>query len=665
MSQYGSNAPPGTYVPPGQGTPNQGQQQHGFQQSHKPGGAFGQMMNQAVTTGKPMFDKLSKTITSKLGNKPSTGLAQHQQSYPNYQNQLAQPSQNPGYQQQGQAFSPQPQQQPWQQPQVPGTYPPSQQQSPYQHSNYATPVSGYSGQSNYFPPQMPQSPYPQVSQTPQQPPNPTGYGLAQPVQAGNSGLYAQTQAQQGQYGQGQPQGQYQNQLLQSGSDGQQTGVIGGSQAPGPPQYVQSAHVPDGSPAIPAQSKPQSPYGYPPQPPPQQTSQPVQPQFGHPHPGHEQTPPTAPQQQSPHPTASPQPNHPVPSTSVKQEPQQQEHWNPTPPLSFQGQQLDQFRPTSVSPPPPLHIKSKPQSPLAASPQQPQPPRPASQHSASQPSISEFIAELPADMGELSLMKTNPHGSSASGQAMPYQAFQPSSAHAGSPSPRHSIPRRAVSITNVPFADPWRFADPVTELPTREFYALADLVFETLDRKFEPRNTGMLEAPKVLGSWVELTDDASRLYTYKSYSAFAKMWTLEGIPHFMVPCQPALNPLWTYNQHTHAQDLKLTTEISSPSTTYPSYMPALNRAGWYKFFFLEIMHEPDSIDKLLQTHCSDSYRPGVLNHPDLGKREKTESPALHARAGEIQTTAIMRVCSETKNAMMADPDAHAQSFGFGSR
>jgi hypothetical protein len=44
-----------------------------------------------------------------------------------------------------------------------------------------------------------------------------------------------------------------------------------------------------------------------------------------------------------------------------------------------------------------------------------------------------------------------------------------------------------------------ADPSTELPTREFYIIADLIFDALDRRYEPVNTGLLEASKMLESW----------------------------------------------------------------------------------------------------------------------------------------------------------------------
>lgn len=64
---------------------------------------------------------------------------------------------------------------------------------------------------------------------------------------------------------------------------------------------------------------------------------------------------------------------------------------------------------------------------------------------------------------------------------------------------------MSTSGQPLADPWRFVDPVTDLPTREFYILADLLFDALNRKFEPQNSGLLEGPKALASWVGLTED----------------------------------------------------------------------------------------------------------------------------------------------------------------
>lgn len=149
----------------------------------------------------------------------------------------------------------------------------------------------------------------------------------------------------------------------------------------------------------------------------------------------------------------------------------------------------------------------------------------------------------------------------------------------------------------------------------------------------------------------TDSHAELFSYNAYSAFAKLWTLQGIPHVLVPCQPSLAPTWNFNPHSHAHELKLTSVIAH-ATTHTTYIPALNRAGWYKFFFLEMMHGPDNINKLMPALCFETYKPGVLHHPELTKRDKAEAPALQARAAEVQAMAINQVCTEIKAAMLAD-------------
>jgi hypothetical protein len=119
-----------------------------------------------------------------------------------------------------------------------------------------------------------------------------------------------------------------------------------------------------------------------------------------------------------------------------------------------------------------------------------------------------------------------------------------------------------------------------------------------------------------------------------------------------------PTWNFNQHIHAHDVKVITQPPTHASTYATYMPALNRAGWYKFFFLETVHAPDDIGEILASFCSDTYKPGVLNHPDLNKRNRAENTGLQARAGEIQTYAIARVCEETKLDMAADPNVEME-------
>ncbi|KAF2678549.1 hypothetical protein K458DRAFT_394826 [Lentithecium fluviatile CBS 122367] len=658
MSQYPSMPPPGAYVPPNQNQgappppPQQQQQQQqqqphygGYQQQtpspygapaapygapasgHKPTNALGQAFNQAMTTGKPMLNKLGKTISSRLGSKPSGhGAPQHLESYQNYQ-QHQQQAHPPSYQ--NQQYNP--------------------QQSPFSQPSYGSPASANSGQSNYFPQQAPQTPNPQAppqQAAQQQPPAAPGYNPNVFAQGGTAGSPAQGPPPYGQGNPGQPpqpaqspqpqaQGQPPQGPPQAPSEqysGQQTGVVGGPAQPPPtnpqsPQNQQQQWAPPTTQAaspVPPQQQPQSfnsaasPVSQPPQPQPFNPAAPPQ-QYG---------------------AAPPVPVHPS---------QQQQQWTATSPVSPQLESAG-FQPIPpVSPPPQLANSQPPNPNVPPEPQQPhQPPTPASQTAPPQASPTEFVAELPADLGNLSIVEDSkpqrpPSVSSVPGSA--YQAYRPSGSQSASPRPGFTVPRRAVSTSSQAIADPWRLADPATELPTREFFIIADIIFDALDRNFEPRDTGLLEASKLLESWKVqgFEDDAARLFTHDSYIAFARLWSLEEIPHLMVPQESALAPRWNFQQQSHAQELKIPMSVLSNTIT-PTYMPALNRAGFYKYLFLTMMHEPDKLEQMLNAYCGDTYKPGVLNQPDVQKRDKTPLPGLAAQATAIETAALSCVCQE---------------------
>ncbi len=154
---------------------------------------------------------------------------------------------------------------------------------------------------------------------------------------------------------------------------------------------------------------------------------------------------------------------------------------------------------------------------------------------------------------------------------------------------------------------------------------------------------------------LANEALVFFSYENYSAFGKLWSLEGIPHIMVPCHPSLMPTWNFSQHSHAQEVKLLAEPPSAMSTYATYMPALPRASFYKWIFLELCANPDEIGDMIAAFCSDTYKPGVLNQPDLNKRDRAENAVLKGKALKIQKYSIDRVCHETEAAMANDLDA----------
>ena len=114
--------------------------------------------------------------------------------------------------------------------------------------------------------------------------------------------------------------------------------------------------------------------------------------------------------------------------------------------------------------------------------------------------------------------------------------------------------------------------------------------------------------------------------------------------MVPIQPSLMPTWNFQTQIHAQELKIQDDSGLATVSYPTYMPALNRAGWYKYLFINVLHQPEELEKMLNTFCADTYKPNILNHPDIQKRDKNEPVGLVSRATAISTMAVSRVCEE---------------------
>lgn len=771
------------------------------------------MYKQAVSTGKPMLNKLGKSISSKLGNKDKHQAPQHLESYQSYQGyqQQQQLGQNPY---QSSTYSPQPQQ-------------PPQQWGQQQTLNYGSPASASPGQANYFGQQQQQPPVP--GQTASQ------YG-------GHQGAATQLQQTQSQHG---------------SFSGQQMGVTSTPQTPSqssvnrmslssppvvpPHPNQQPGQNPSPAPSQNQQFQPgqqqQSPSPAPSQTQPFTTTPPPQQYGGGPNttilpnqshqqltplqqlqqhqqnmqqqqlqqqqPMHQQqatVPPQFPQQMQQQQGApqqfQQQPSYPQQhQQSFQQNPQQFEQQNsasqygnvsplmspaqpavPVPTVSPlpQGAQAtppsQQMQPPQHSQSPPLPQNGQGQPPdlshtsgPAAGEQGNQQPQSTVQiqeqsaaFNASAP--TQFIAELPADMGNLNI-SDNVSASQASGQeqqhlpsgpqpnASSYQAFQPPNSEqqatmsmpqqnpmsyqafqpapqaqqpgafkpeprehhtaAFTPEPRDqhtaafqpmprehqhgnvmpqpapapyqafqagsspslpgpqgfSIPRRAVSTTGQPVPDQWRIWDPTSEQPTPEFFLFADLVFDALDCKYEPKNTGLLEACKIVATFdlLGISYEVKDWFSHDSHKAFCKLWSLAGIPHMLLPYQPTLVPQWDFQTPQHNHTLMIPPTFPQADSPSPAYMPVINRAGWYKSFFMDVVADPSYMDKMVCSFAWDTYRPGIT-HPDLERRDKSHDKSpLTERAMQVRGL-WERVCKETAAAIQAEKDAqtaaHAQ-------
>jgi hypothetical protein len=123
--------------------------------------------------------------------------------------------------------------------------------------------------------------------------------------------------------------------------------------------------------------------------------------------------------------------------------------------------------------------------------------------------------------------------------------------------------------------------------------------------------------------------------------------------MVPCEAALTPIWNFSPLSHAQHVRVG---ESSRASQAKYMPALNRAGWYKFFFVDAMRAPEELGNVMAAVCADRCQAGTVDGPDLNKLDRRAIPALRARAGEMRAYAISQACEETRAAMDADATRH---------
>lgn len=76
-------------------------------------------------------------------------------------------------------------------------------------------------------------------------------------------------------------------------------------------------------------------------------------------------------------------------------------------------------------------------------------------------------------------------------------------------------------------------------------------------------------------------------------------------------------------------------------------------------MTMMEDPESLEKMLTGFCADTYKPGILNQPDLQKRDRTPLPGLAAQATALQNAAVSRVCEEMAAVMQVNQAQQTQS------
>lgn len=149
--------------------------------------------------------------------------------------------------------------------------------------------------------------------------------------------------------------------------------------------------------------------------------------------------------------------------------------------------------------------------------------------------------------------------------------------------------------------------------------------------------------------ELLTRCVELFEYDSYKAFSRLWSLQGIPHVLVPTEPTLIP--TLGSFAIPEPQSLGGRVLSPAqvppiatahSQFPTYMPALSFESYVKSIFFDNFEGPENFPKVITSRCGDLYKPG--QHPDMSLYDPTCPPGLQAKVKTSLQAAVERVLIE---------------------
>lgn len=145
-----------------------------------------------------------------------------------------------------------------------------------------------------------------------------------------------------------------------------------------------------------------------------------------------------------------------------------------------------------------------------------------------------------------------------------------------------------------------------VPTSLLEKLLDSIFEYIDVTYTPRNTGLLEPPKISAFYSNIGVDDRENIGRREDSEIARKFSILGCEHYLV------------SDNTGEIQARSNPWIMDGLDTRPK-SPALTRAGWIRYFVLMAWKNPDlmhfvvsgalSTGKVIHKRKSEPYRLSV--------------------------------------------------------
>jgi hypothetical protein len=152
----------------------------------------------------------------------------------------------------------------------------------------------------------------------------------------------------------------------------------------------------------------------------------------------------------------------------------------------------------------------------------------------------------------------------------------------------------------------------------------------------------------------TNTLTELFAHNNWQALSKIWSLEGIPHILMPTSPNLIPSYACFTFPSAPSgvfhdafPQFPETLPDENTPLPTYAPCLPYSSYVAFFFLELYDDPTALPRMVQKFCSSSYNPlpgAQTKHPDLANYNPAVPEALMQKYKDLRNAAVERALVE---------------------
>ncbi|KAH8724302.1 hypothetical protein GQ44DRAFT_773232 [Phaeosphaeriaceae sp. PMI808] len=189
-------------------------------------------------------------------------------------------------------------------------------------------------------------------------------------------------------------------------------------------------------------------------------------------------------------------------------------------------------------------------------------------------------------------------------------------------------------------PWSILIPGTEQASPQFIAYLSFLFDAIDQRFEPRNTGLLEAFKIVEFWkLESPEQDHSMFIPDNYRLMGLLWGFCGAEHVMLPCDSKCRPATASSMVAPINPgMEIIFQGRNNSAGGLQFLPAMTRRGFVYWYFTDLCQNPSDVKKYMKALFPNGISASGL--PDVELFQETSTGNLGQKCKELAQWATAR-------------------------